>query len=78
MAALRNNETVSRYIGYKAHNVWSGSKHLESHEYIGQPLLYAVVLTTETTRVRSARVGSHRFRRRWRGFGVDFFMLGLA
>ena len=38
-ADLTTSELVSQYVGYKPNNVWSGLKHLGTHEYVGQPLV---------------------------------------
>jgi len=46
-ADLQNSEFVSQYTGFKPNNVWSGLKHLGTHEYVGQPLLDAVDWTTK-------------------------------
>merc|ERR1712136_645191 len=37
-ADLTTSEFVSQYIVYKPNNVWSGLKHLGTHEYVGEPL----------------------------------------
>merc|ERR1712227_541260 len=37
-ADLTTSEFVSQYTGYKPQNVWSGLKHLGTHEYVGEPL----------------------------------------
>merc|ERR1712012_1371216 len=41
-ADLTTSEFVSQYTGYKPQNVWSGLKHLGTHEYVGEPLADAV------------------------------------
>ena len=38
---------VSQHTVYKLVNVWSGSKHFGTHEYVSEPLVDAVKLTTE-------------------------------
>jgi len=46
-ADLTTSEFVSQYTGYKPNNVWSGLKHLGTHEYVGEPLADAVDWTTK-------------------------------
>jgi len=46
-ADLQNSEFVSQYTGFKPNNVWSGLKHLGTHEYVGEPLADAVDWTTK-------------------------------
>ena len=44
---LTANEFVSQHTVYKLMNVWSGLKHFRTHEYVSEPLVDAVKLTTE-------------------------------
>ena len=37
-ADLTNCGFVSEYTGYKPNIVWCGRKHLETHEYVDEPL----------------------------------------
>ena len=46
-ADFTTSEFVSQYTGYKPNNVWSGLKHLGTHEYVGEPLADAVDWTTK-------------------------------
>ena len=41
-ASLTTSESMSRYSGYKANNVWNGLKHVRTHEYVDQSLVDAV------------------------------------
>ena len=38
----RTSEFVSQHTVYKLMNVWNGSKHFGSHEYVSEPLVDAV------------------------------------
>ena len=44
---LTANEFVSQHTVYKLMNVWSGLKHFRTHEYVSEPLVDALKLTTE-------------------------------
>merc|ERR1711991_525744 len=55
-ADLTTSEFVSQYTGYKPQNVWSGLKHLGTHEYVGEPLADAVDWTTKGAVTRSIPV----------------------
>ena len=46
---LTTSEYVSQYTGYKLNNVWSGLKHLGTHEYVGEPLVDVVDRITKGT-----------------------------
>ena len=37
---------MSQYTGFQPNNVWSGSKHLETHEYVNVPIVAVVHWTT--------------------------------
>ena len=41
------SEFVSQHTVYKFMNVWSDLKHFRTHEYVSEPLVDAVKLTTE-------------------------------